>query len=146
MHVEKVWRQQKGTNARALPEDKAGRTLAGCYFDLRGRAGMLPVRGLLPCNGRASVRDAAGLDAGLAPFVGACRFAGTVSLFAASLGEGLFPVFAVGRVPDAALGFVPGFAPVVGLDFIQGCLLPPDFDMPGFWGRAILTTISLSTR
>ena len=116
------------------------------YFDLRGRGGMGPVRGPLLCGVRASERAGAGFDVGLAPLPGFCRCSAGVSARASGFAVGLCPGFAAGLTPDAAPAFVPGRASGLDPDFIQGCLLPPDLDMPGFCGLAMLTTISRSTR
>src|ERR1039457_480729 len=145
MHVEKIWKRKNGMVTIALPEVKSGRAVAYCYFDLRGRGGMGPVRGPLLCGTRASERAAAGLDAGLAPLPGFCRCSACTSVFDPGFADGLCPAFASGLAPDVAPAVVPGRASGLGPDFIQGCLLPPDFDIPGFWGLAMLTTISRST-
>ena len=105
----------------------------------------LIVRGPFPCGVRVSGREAV-FEAGCAPLPGFCFCPIGVSARASGFGDGLFSEAAAGRVPDAVRGFSPGFAPGLGPDFIQGCLLPPDLDMPGFWGRAMLTTISRSIR
>ena len=100
-----------------------------CYFGERVRCVLPALAGRLPGNGLASDR-AAGFVPGFAALAGLSRWSGAES----DLG--------FGRAP----GFAPPVAPGFGPDFIQGCLLPPDLDMPGFWGRAMLTTIPRSIR